>query len=42
MKIATEKEYYLASAFQEIYVPPSASIRLAGFSVAGGWEAQVG
>ncbi|KAI8476080.1 MAG: peptidase family S49-domain-containing protein [Monoraphidium minutum] len=35
MKIATEKEYYLASAFGEIYTPPSASIRLTGFSVAG-------
>jgi hypothetical protein len=35
MKIATEKEYFLATAFEELYVPPSASIRLAGFAVAG-------
>jgi len=37
MKIATEKEFYLASAFQEVYIPPSASIRLTGFAVAGVW-----
>lgn len=35
MKIAGEKEYYLSTAFEEVYVAPSASIRLAGFSVAG-------
>ncbi len=35
MKNAGEKEYYLATAFEEIYVPPSASIRLNGFSVGG-------
>lgn len=35
MKLATEKEYYLATAFEEVYVPPTASIRLNGFSVAG-------
>ncbi|GBF99919.1 serine protease chloroplastic, partial [Raphidocelis subcapitata] len=35
MKNAGEREYYLASAFGEVYVPPSASIRLNGFSVAG-------
>jgi hypothetical protein len=36
MKTAGEKEYYLASAFQELLVAPTANIRLAGFSVAGG------
>jgi protease-4 len=35
MKIGGEKEYYLATAFEEVYIPPSANIRLAGFSVAG-------
>lgn len=35
MKLAAEKEYYLASAFGEVYIPPTASIRLTGFSVAG-------
>ena len=35
MKIATEKEYFLATAFQEVYVPPTASVRLVGFNVAG-------
>ncbi len=35
MKNAGEKEYFLASAFGEVYVPPSASIRLAGFSTQG-------
>lgn len=35
MKIAGEKEYYLSTAFEEVYVAPSANIRLAGFSVAG-------
>jgi hypothetical protein len=37
MKTAGEKEYYLASAFQELVIAPTANIRLAGFSVAGGW-----
>lgn len=32
---AGEKEYYLASAFSEIYAPPSASLSLRGMSVAG-------
>lgn len=32
---AGEKEYYLASAFGEIYAPPSASLSLRGMSVAG-------
>jgi hypothetical protein len=36
MKTAGEKEYYLASAFQELVIAPTANIRLAGFSVAGG------
>eukprot|EP00882_Tetradesmus_deserticola_P001055 GHRQ01001141.1.p1 GENE.GHRQ01001141.1~~GHRQ01001141.1.p1 ORF type:complete len:653 (+),score=373.33 GHRQ01001141.1:173-1960(+) len=35
MKTAGEKEYYLASAFQEIVVAPTGNVRLAGFSVAG-------
>ena len=35
MKIAGEKEYYLASAFEEIYAPPTASLSLRGFSVSG-------
>lgn len=35
MSQAGEKEYYLASAFEEIYIPPTANIRLNGFSVAG-------
>lgn len=34
-KLMGEKEYYLATACQEIYMPPSASLRLTGFSVAG-------
>jgi hypothetical protein len=36
MKTGGEKEYYLASAFQELVIAPTANIRLAGFSVAGG------
>ena len=28
-------QYFLASAFNEIYVPPSASLSLRGFSVSG-------
>ncbi len=35
MKQASEKEYYLASAFEEIYCPSSASISLRGFAVTG-------
>ncbi|KAF6255484.1 peptidase family S49-domain-containing protein [Scenedesmus sp. NREL 46B-D3] len=35
MKTAGEKEYYLASAFQELVIAPTANLRLAGFSVAG-------
>lgn len=38
MKLAGEKEYYLATAFDKVYIPPSASIRLAGFTVAGVFE----
>jgi len=30
-----EKEYFVASAFQEIYVPPSANVYLRGLSVSG-------
>lgn len=36
MKTAGEKEFYLASAFEEVAIAPTANIRLAGFSVAGG------
>ncbi len=32
---AGEKEYFLASAFEEVYAPPSASISLRGISVSG-------
>lgn len=32
---AGEKEYYLASAFEEVYAPPSASVSLRGLSVNG-------
>ena len=32
---AGEKEYYLASAFEEIYAPPSANLSLRGMSVGG-------
>ncbi|KAL6780934.1 SPP1A [Auxenochlorella protothecoides x Auxenochlorella symbiontica] len=35
MERAGEKEYYLASAFEEIYAPPTASLGLRGFSVGG-------
>jgi len=35
MERAGEKEYYLASAFDEMYCPPSGSISLLGFSVSG-------
>lgn len=35
MKQAGEKEYYLASACEEIYTPPSASLYLRGFAVSG-------
>jgi protease IV len=35
MERAGEKEYYLATAFDEIYCPPSGSISLLGFSVSG-------
>ena len=35
MERAGEKEYYLASAFNEIYCAPSGSISLLGFSVSG-------
>lgn len=35
MKTAGEKEFYLASAFEEVAIAPTANIRLAGFSVAG-------
>jgi len=36
LQIAGEKEYYLATAFEELYIAPTANLRLAGFSVAGG------
>lgn len=32
---AGEKEYYLASAFKEVYVPPSGYLSLRGFTVGG-------
>lgn len=35
LQIAGEKEYYLATAFEELYIAPTANVRLAGFSVAG-------
>jgi len=35
MKQGGEKEYYLASACQEIYAPPTASLSLRGFAVGG-------
>lgn len=35
MERAGEKEYFLASAFGEIYVPPTASLSLRGMSVSG-------
>ena len=33
--IAGEKEYYLASACPEIYMPPTGRLQLAGFSLSG-------
>ena len=33
--IAGEKEYYLASACSEIYMPPTGRLQLAGFSLSG-------
>ena len=33
--IAGEKEYYLASACPEIYMPPTGRLQLTGFSLAG-------
>ena len=30
-----EKEYFVASAFQEIYVPPSANVYLRGLALSG-------
>lgn len=36
MTIAGEKEYYLASACSEIYIPPTGRLQLAGFSLGGG------
>lgn len=36
MKQGGEKEYYLATACEEIYTPPSASLSLRGFAVTGG------
>eukprot|EP00195_Chlamydomonas_chlamydogama_P015757 CAMPEP_0202909918 /NCGR_PEP_ID=MMETSP1392-20130828/50619_1 /ASSEMBLY_ACC=CAM_ASM_000868 /TAXON_ID=225041 /ORGANISM="Chlamydomonas chlamydogama, Strain SAG 11-48b" /LENGTH=725 /DNA_ID=CAMNT_0049599831 /DNA_START=187 /DNA_END=2361 /DNA_ORIENTATION=- len=35
MKQASEKEYYLASACQELYAPPSANVSLRGFTIGG-------
>ncbi|MEW5297773.1 MAG: hypothetical protein WDW36_000957 [Sanguina aurantia] len=35
MKLGGEKEYYMASAFEEIYCPPSASVSMRGFAVSG-------
>ncbi|GAB4824168.1 hypothetical protein N2152v2_011214 [Parachlorella kessleri] len=35
MERAGEKEYYLASAFKEVYMPPSGSLSLRGFTVGG-------
>eukprot|EP00798_Chlamydomonas_sp_ICE-L_P004081 gene4081-14179_t len=35
MTRAAEKEYYLASAFEEIYMPESSSLSLKGFAVTG-------
>lgn len=35
MERAGEKEYYLASAFNEIYVPPSGNLGLRGFAATG-------
>lgn len=36
MQVAGEKEYYLGTAFEELYIAPTANLRLAGFTVAGG------
>ena len=33
--LAGEKEYYLASACSEIYMPPTGRLQLAGFSLSG-------
>ena len=35
MESGAEKEYFLASACDEVYLPPSAQFSLKGFSVAG-------
>ena len=35
MKMGGEKEYYLATAFEELYLPPTANLSLRGFSVQG-------
>ncbi|KAF8059999.1 hypothetical protein HT031_004937 [Scenedesmus sp. PABB004] len=35
MKLGGEKEYYLGTAFEELYLAPTGSLRLAGFSTAG-------
>lgn len=35
MERAGEKEYYLASAFKELYIPPSGYLALRGFTVGG-------
>lgn len=34
-----EKEYYLAAACEELYIPPTANLSLRGFAVAGGQRA---
>jgi hypothetical protein len=35
MELAAEKEFYLAAACEEVYVPPSAYISLKGVAVSG-------
>ena len=35
MELATEKEFYLAAACEEVYVPPSAYVSLKGVAVSG-------
>lgn len=35
MESGGEKEYFVASAFQEIYVPPSGNVYLRGLSLSG-------
>lgn len=35
MKQGAEKEYYLATAFEELYIAPSANVSLRGFTVSG-------